>query len=130
VLAWIRRLLASRQRQEAPVLSADDQGLEVRRGTSIIRVAWSDVSRISAFKRDRFTTDEIILRVESSSPAGQPLALSEEWPGFASLFGPLERALGVSPAWYIDIMTPAFEATPRLLYDRSQQPPQPTPGSS
>jgi hypothetical protein len=44
--------------------------------------------------------------------------VSEEWPGFSELFAGLEAALGVSPAWYLEIMTPAFEPTPRLLYDR------------
>jgi hypothetical protein len=124
MFAWLRRLFTFRQQRDPPVLLADDQGLEVRDGPLIIRLAWTAVSRVSAFKRDLFTTDEIILLVESSAAPDKPLILSEEWPGFSSLFGPMERALGVSPGWYVDIMTPPFESTPRLLYDRSGRPPE------
>jgi hypothetical protein len=73
---------------------------------------------VIAYKRDLFTTDEICLVFESDDFTGGR-EVSEEWPGFKELFGEMERELGVSPGWYMEIMTPVFEPTPRLLFDRA-----------
>jgi hypothetical protein len=49
--------------------------------------------------------------------------VSEEWPGFKDLFGVMEKELGISPGWYMEIMTPPFEPTPRLLFERRERQP-------
>lgn len=87
-------------------------------GAAPIEVRWEDVRRAIAYKRDLYTTDQITLAFELDRPDLPLVELSEESPGFASLFGPMEEVLGVSPSWYLEIMLPAFEPTPRLLYDR------------
>jgi hypothetical protein len=87
-----------------------------------VDVLWRGVRRVVAFKRDLYTTDAIMLLLELDGPAPRLLELSEEWPGFADLLGSMEGTLGISPAWYIEIMTPVFEATPRVLYERAGLP--------
>lgn len=87
-------------------------------GAAPIAVAWEEVRRAVAYKRDLYTTDQIVLAFELDRPDLPLLELSEESPGFASLFGPMEEVLGVSPSWYLEIMLPAFEPTPRVLYNR------------
>ncbi len=81
-------------------------------------VSWASVRRVSAYKRDRVTTDEIWVAFESDEFAGVQ-EVSEEWPGFQELFGPMETELGIRPAWYVEIMVPAFEPMHRVLFDRA-----------
>lgn len=80
---------------------------------------WADVSRIQTYKIDLLTADCICLLFESRS--GQaPVQVSEEWAGFPDLFGPLSAAFPSIPqSWYIEVMSPAFEAKRTVLYDAS-----------
>jgi hypothetical protein len=87
-------------------------------------VRWSDVARIQAYKLDLITTDCICLLFEFGLGRA-PIQVSEEWPGFADLFGPLSNAFPSIPeSWYVEVMSPTFEAKRRVLYDaaRSQRP--------
>jgi hypothetical protein len=81
-------------------------------------VRWASVRRVIAYKRDLRSTDEICVLFESADDSRQEV--SEEWPGFKELFGVMEKELGVSPGWYMEIMMPPFELTPRLLFDRTE----------
>lgn len=81
-------------------------------------VRWAGVRSVIAYKRDLFTTDEICVVFESDDFTGGR-EVSEEWPGFQDLFGEMEKELGISPGWYMEIMMPPFEPTPRLLFDRA-----------
>lgn len=105
-----------------PTIECTAEGFVVRDASdasgATVAVAWSAVRRVAAYKRDLYTTDCIMLAFELDPPAPPGLELSEEWPGFPTLFAPMESALGVSPAWYVEIVTPAFEPTPRVLYQR------------
>jgi hypothetical protein len=80
------------------------------------------VTRIAAFKQDLHTHDRIVLLLEVDQPKLEVIPLAEDCPGFAGLFGPMEHALGINPSWYLDIMTPVFEATPIVLYLRNPEP--------
>jgi len=62
-----------------------------------------------------------MLALELDPPGPAMLELSEEWVGFENLFGGMKRTLGVTPNWYLEIMVPAFEPTPRILYERPDQ---------
>jgi hypothetical protein len=87
-------------------------------------VRWAGVRSVIAYKRDLFATDEICLVFESDDFTGVR-EVSEEWAGFQELFGVMEKELGISPGWYMEIMTPVFEPTPRLLFDRAAHPRHP-----
>jgi hypothetical protein len=120
----LRGLFARRSKRSEPppVIEATADGFVLRRSDGTAEeVSWSAVRRVHAYKRDLLTTDEIRLLLELEPPGGL-LELSEEWPGFEDLFGGMERALGVSPAWYPEIMLPAFAPTPRTLYPRADTP--------
>ena len=83
-------------------------------------IRWTGIVKVAAFKRDNFTTDEIVVVFEVDEQPGMVQAISEEWTGFADLFAPMEERLGISPSWYWEIMIPAFEPMYRVLYDRSE----------
>ena len=123
MLARLRSLIGQRLHRppNPPTIEATADGFALRAydGT-VVNVPWATVKRATAYKRDLYTTDAIMLALELDSPGRAVVELSEEWQGFAELFGGMERALGVSADWYLEIMQPAFEPTPRLVYDRSR----------
>jgi hypothetical protein len=82
-------------------------------------VRWAAIIKMAAYKRDNITTDEIILAVETEDKPGVVQEFSEEWDGFSDLFDQMKEHLGVSASWYIEIMTPAFAPTFRVIFDRS-----------
>ena len=118
MLSRLRSLF--RRAAPPPTIAATATGFAVRGGAeAAVAVAWAEVRRVVAFKRDLYTTDCIVLAVEYGAPSPAVVELSEEWPGFTDLFGTMETALGVSPSWYLEIMTPAFEPTMRVLFERA-----------
>ena len=117
MLARLRALF--RRPPPPPTVVATATGFELRGGTVVVTVEWARVRRAVAYKQDLLTADSIALVFELDAPAGA-VEVSEEWPGFGALFEGMEVSLGVSPAWYLEIMTPAFEPTPRLLYERPE----------
>ncbi len=122
MFARLRALLARRSgahRPPPPAVAADDGGVTLRDAAgAALHLPWARVRRAAAYKRDLYATDAIILVLELNPPGPAVVELWDEWPGFAELFGAMERALGVSPRWYMEIMVPAFEPTPTLLYER------------
>lgn len=103
-----------------PTIQVRDDGfalLDPTTGTAIRTVRWADVARIQTYKLDLVTTDCICLLFESRS-GGEPTQVSEEWKGFADLFGPLTAAFPTIPKdWYTEVMQPAFETKRTVLYD-------------
>ena len=103
-------------------LTLDDEGFTLEDGAGgRHRARWAEVRVIAAYKRDLGVTDAICVAFELAGPT--VVEVTEEDAGFESLFGALERRFGVEPSWYIEIMEPAFEATPRVLYQHPEAQP-------
>lgn len=117
---WLGRLFGGRSTPSLPTIAADETGFSLTTGRHSRAVAWQSVRRVGAFKQDLGSHDQIVLLVEIAREEGEVISLPESCPGFAALFGPMEQVLGISPAWYLDIMTPAFAPTPVTLYLRPE----------
>jgi hypothetical protein len=122
------RALFHRRPSPSPTIVQTAAGFELRDAGAVIVVPWAEVRRVVAYKRDLYTADCIVLAVEYGVPLGV-VELPESWPGFSELFGAMEAALGVSPSWYLEIMTPAFAPSPRILYARADGADQPRPAA-
>lgn len=118
MLEWLRRL-TRRQPEVLPTISADLTGFTLTVDRESRAIPWQSVVKIAAYKQDLHTYDRIVLLVEVERTGETSLTISEDCPGFSSLFGPMEQALGINPSWYLEIMTPAFEPTPTVLFMRS-----------
>lgn len=120
---WLQRLFGRRSVPPLPTIATDVTGFTL----TIERVSraypWAAVSKVAAVKQDLHSHDRIVLLIEVQRSDSEMLTVSEDCPGFAGLFGPMEQALGIDPSWYLEIMTPAFEATPTVLYLREQDSP-------
>jgi hypothetical protein len=105
-----------------PVIVVVEDGFDIVDGKAPgepTRVRWDYVERISTRKLDLFTTDCVVLDFVLSD--GKHVQVSEEWPGFADLFGPLQVAFPtMAPNWYFEVMTPAFEASRAVLFQRDR----------
>lgn len=120
---WLQRRFGRRSVPPLPTIATDVTGFTL----TIERVSraypWASVSKVAAVKQDLHRHDRIVLLIEVQRSGREVLTVSEDCPGFAGLFGPMEQALGIDPSWYLDIMTPVFEATPTVLYLREQDGP-------
>jgi hypothetical protein len=120
----IRSLLSSRSKRD-PRIALVDGGFDmisIEDGRVIASVRWRSVLRIHTYKVDLTTTDCICLTFESNNGTA-PVQVSEEWAGFAELFAPLAAAFPtIPPEWYAEVMTPAFQANHRVLYDADPPP--------
>lgn len=118
MLSWLQRLMSRAQPSALPAILVDDTGFSLTLNGHARAFPWQSVRKVAAFKQDLHTYDRIVLLIEVSTSGDPVLVLSEDCPGFASLFGPMEGALGINPSWYLEIMTPVFEPTPVALYVR------------
>jgi hypothetical protein len=116
---WLRRLLRRQAASQLPTITADVTGFTLTLQRESRAVPWQSVRKIAAFKQDLLTHDRVVMVIEVNRAGEQVLTLSEDSPGFATLFAPMEEALGINPSWYLEIMTPVLEPTPTVLYLRS-----------
>jgi hypothetical protein len=122
VFNWFRRLVQRQKPEVLPSIATDETGISLTVEGHSRAIPWRFVSRIAAFKQDLHSYDRIVLLLEVDRPTTEVLVLPEDCPGFSALFGPMEQELGIDPSWYLEIMTPVFEATPTVLYLRDQEP--------
>ncbi len=117
---WLQRLFGRRTVPPLPTIATDVTGFTL----TIERVSraypWASVRKVAAMEQDLHSHDRIVLLIEVQRSDSEVLTVSEDCPGFAGLFGPMEQALGIDPSWYLESMTPAFEATPTVLCLREQ----------
>src|SRR5690349_20677153 len=108
-----------RRRHIEPHIELIADGFEiVEAGGERHTVRWARVTRVATYKRDHFTTDEIIVAFELVDLPGTTFQASEEWAGFPDLRAAMEQRLDISPAWFGDVMKPAFAENFRVLYER------------
>ena len=81
-------------------------------------IAWNEIDRVVAFKRDLLATDQICLLIGGRF-AASPYELHEDMPGFEMLHRAMGEALpSVPDTWFLDVMTPAFETNETLVFER------------
>lgn len=118
MLQWLQRLFGRGSVPQLPTIATDVTGFTLTVERVSRAYPWASVSKVAAVKQDLHSHDRIVLLIEVRRSGSEVLTLPEDCPGFAGLFGPMEQALGIDPSWYLEIMTPAFEATPTVLYLR------------
>ena len=103
-------------------ISHDRDGLTLAlhpSGEVVGRLAWSDVRRATAFKRDLVTTDLACIEFELAS---QSFEINEEIPGWQSVVDLLDQYLpGALPyaEWWPEVLKPPFETRKTPIFDRN-----------
>lgn len=99
--------------------SFTDKGFLIHSKNEDRFIEWTQINRLSGFKRDYFTTDCICLLVEYDSDLH--FELTEEHAGWHQFLNRLYEAFpSIEKNWDIEITTPAFETNWRVLYERDK----------
>ncbi|MCL4787054.1 MAG: hypothetical protein KJ070_09725 [Verrucomicrobia bacterium] len=103
-------------------LHVGEMGFEIRRERApepSMRMAWNEIVKVTAYKRDRFNTD--LICVFLSREGGTGVEVHEEMNGWVDFIFSLPRHLpGCKRAesWVHDIASPAFEPKVTELFSR------------
>ncbi len=86
-------------------------------GAHTIRL--DEITEVSAYKQDLFTTDLICCDIESDAPKGRIVrTVHEEMDGFMELDEKLKSLPGFYKDWRAVVMLPAFQENYTILYRR------------
>jgi len=102
-----------------PPVSFDENGFW-RPGPNAFTVGWADVRRITGYKIDMFTWDEI--RMNFDVATGMTVVVTEESPGFTEFMEEVERRFSSVNGWHSKISQPAFAPCTTVLYESPNQP--------
>jgi hypothetical protein len=101
-------------------VATDESGIRVNTGSGWAPViAWDQIARIVAFKRDVYSHDVICLLIETNQP--NVLELNENMPGWTELLKELEiRLPSAKPQaqWFTEVAFPAFAVKPTEVFVR------------
>ena len=116
LLQTMNSLLRRSAEPAQPVVDFDGTGFSCG-GESPWRAAWSEVKRITAYKIDRLTVDEI--RVDFALQDGITRVITEDCPGFDALMLELVRHFPTVSGWHGRVVQPAFAPRVSVLYERA-----------
>ena len=115
-----RRLDRWAHERNAPRLETDDRGFTIlRRWRKPVTVRWDEIAGLVAWKRDELTTDLLCISVDCPGRDVQ-YVVHEEMVGFERWQDTMERVLSVDPAWYRNVVFPAFAANVTRIYRRAR----------
>jgi hypothetical protein len=108
-------------------ISFDAGGFSVHRvrpsPSRLYSVAWSDVLRVTAYKRDHLIVDCICLAIDTTD--GTTAEVNEEMEGWEALVAALPEYLPGSKQWadcFRDVAFPAFATNATVLFAREPSP--------
>jgi hypothetical protein len=90
-------------------------------GASWAPVKWAAVRRISTYKLDLLSTDEIRLVFEYDDAVPMHIEVSEEQPGFQQFRTLTEKRFCFAGDWWETVMKPSFARNDAVLYERAEQ---------
>lgn len=115
LLQTMNSLLRQPAQPVQPVLDFDYTGFSWA-GESPWRATWSEVKRITAYKIDHLTVDEI--RVDFALQDDITRIITEECAGFDALMLELVRRFPSVSGWHGRVVQPAFASCVSILYER------------
>jgi len=91
----------------------------LRREPNSLSVLWSEVEKVTVFKRDLMTVDEICMVLEVRG--SHTLEINEEMPGWQELVQALPTYLPGArlwEEWFEKVAFPAFKTSPEVIFQR------------
>lgn len=119
VLKHLWSVLVQRERP-AEWISLTHEGFELHRGgVSVGGVAWREVERITAFKRDLITVDSICLEFKLAGEKGF-FEVNDDVGGFWELVGLIKEIFPTSlQDWEEAVGKPVFAPNITVIYERA-----------
>ena len=95
-----------------------ENGFQVNFDEEITQFKWSEIEKLTGFKADRITTDDICLRIDFNNKI---LYLTEEFKGWRVFMNKLLNEFPqIDKNWEGIIATPTFETKETELYNRNK----------
>jgi len=102
------------------IFAYSDNGFTIKTEKGDKTIEWTQVNKLTGYKRDYFTTDCICLVVEYDD--NQNFEITEEHSGWFRFLEHLKQAFpSIDKSWEIEISTPAFATNLTVLYDRANE---------
>ena len=97
-----------------------DKGFIVKTESGEKVIEWTEITKLTGFKRNYFTTDCICLIVEYDND--QRFEITEEHYGWFQFLENSKKAFPtIDKSWEIEISTPAFDTNMTIIFDRQKQ---------
>ena len=101
------------------IFSYNISGFELSINHQQTKIDWSEIEKLTAYKIDLLSTDEICLFVQAEN--GKQFEISESTKGWFQFIQKLKEEFPtINKTWEIDIAVPAFERKETELYDRNK----------
>ncbi len=95
-------------------------GFVWRSTTLEVKVRWSQIRRVEAYRRDDITYDTVYLEIDHD--ISESLLLSDEVVGFAELTAAIEINLpDVLEGWYPQVVQVPFAENRNLVFERQER---------
>ena len=78
-------------------------------------MSWDDIQRITAYKIDMFSWDEVRMEFKTREKA---VVITEESPGFVQFMAEVVRRFPSTSEWHSKVSQPAFDPCPTTLFER------------
>ena len=101
------------------IFSYNENGFELSINETLTKINWIEIHKLTAYKIDLLTTDEICLFVEAEN--GKQFEISESTEGWFKFLEKTKKQFeSINKMWEIDISNPAFERKETEIYNRNK----------
>jgi hypothetical protein len=101
------------------VFTYNQNGFELPINEELNKISWNEINKMTAYKIDLLTSDEICLFVQAKN--GKQFEITESTKGWFQFIQKIkEQFPNISKTWEIEIANPAFERKETELYNRNK----------
>tara|TARA_R110002049_G_scaffold145662_2_gene308124 strand:+ start:304 stop:648 length:345 start_codon:yes stop_codon:yes gene_type:complete len=108
----------NKNKKQVEKIELTENGFQVNYDGEITEFQWSEIEKLTGFKVERITTDDICLKIESDNKISFATKEFEGWRIFMT--GLLDKFPEIHENWKSVIAIPAFERKETELYNRNK----------
>jgi hypothetical protein len=118
IISCLIFLKKGKKKERIEKIELTENGFLINYDGEITKYNWSEISKLTGFKIDRFTTDDICLKIESDKKES---FATEEFNGWRSFMNKLLNEFPqIDKNWEGIITKPAFKRKETELYNRNK----------
>jgi len=108
----------NKKKNQIEKIKLTENGFQVNYNEEITQFQWSEIEKLTGFKVDRLTIDDICLKTESNNKTAYATEEFEGWRNFINKL--LNEFPQIDKKWEGIIAKPAFERKETELYNRNK----------
>lgn len=111
-------MFLNKKKKRIEKIELTEKGFQVNYDEEITQFQWSEIEKLTGFKVDKLTTDDICLKIESNNKRSYATEEFEGWRIFMNKM--LNEFPQIDKNWEGIIAKPAFERKETELYNRNK----------